>query len=275
MRAAARGGAWRASTAGLCRAFQQANLVILPNDDAAAFAAFCTRNPKPCPLIEITPPGEAEPKFSAPGADLRTDLPGYRVYRRGELAEKRDDVLDVWRDDMVAFLLGCSHTLENALAESGVPIRHIEQGTTVPMFVSSIRCLPAGRFDGPMVVTMRPVRRGMLPLVLELSARYPHAHGLPVHIGDPMQIGIADIATPDYGDAVELRPDEEPVFWACGVTPQAAVKAARPKLMITHEPGWMFMTDLPREAATSSISGSIGVRGASRSKSWLEKRGQD
>lgn len=252
LRAAARRGEWRASTAGHCPAYQQANLVLLPADVAPDFAAFCTRNPRPCPLLEITPPGEWEPKLSAPGADLRTDVPGYRVYRRGELAESPADLRSLWRDDLVGFLLGCSHTFEHALGEAGVEVRHVAQGTTVPMFVSSLRCLEAGRFRGPMVVTFRPVPRRQLALVLELSARYPHAHGSPVHVGDPGQIGIEDLGRPDFGDPVPVGPDDVAVFWGCGVTPQAVAREARPELMITHEPGRMFMTDLPREALPGS-----------------------
>jgi uncharacterized protein YcsI (UPF0317 family) len=157
MRAAARRGEWRGSTGGQCPAYQQANLVILPKEAAVEFAAFCTRNPKPCPLIEITPPGDPEPARSAPGADLRTDLPGYRVYRGGELVEQRGEIRDLWRDDLVAFLLGCSLTFEHALIDAGVGVRNVEGGTLVPMFVSSLICRPAGRFHGPMVVTMRPI----------------------------------------------------------------------------------------------------------------------
>jgi uncharacterized protein YcsI (UPF0317 family) len=247
MRGAARRGEWRGSTGGHCPAYQQANLVILPKEAAAEFAAFCTRNPKPCPILEITPPGDPEPARSAPGADLRTDLPGYRVYRRGELAEQRGDIRDLWRDDLVAFLLGCSLTFEHALIEAGVRVRNVECGTLVPMFVSSLPCRPAGRFHGPMVVTMRPIPEAQVQLVGELSARYPHAHGAPVHVGVPEAIGIADLGRPDYGDPVAIHPDEVPVFWACGVTPQAVALEARPELMITHEPGMMFLTDLPRE----------------------------
>ena len=157
LRAAARRGAWRGTTGGHCPAYQQANLVILPQEAAVEFAAFCTRNPTPCPLIEITPPGDPEPARSAPGADLRTDLPGYRIYRQGELAEQRGDIRDLWRDDLVAFLLGCSLTVEHALIEAGVPVRNVERDTMVSMFVSNLACVPAGRFHGPMVVTMRPI----------------------------------------------------------------------------------------------------------------------
>ena len=247
LRAAARRREWQTSTAGHCPGYQQANLVILPAELASDFASFCTRNPKPCPLIEITPPGDPEPRLSAPGADLRTDVPGYRVYRSGELVETPPSLEAHWRGDLVGFLLGCSFTFEHALAEAGVELRHVAAGTTVPMFTSSLRCLPAGRFAGPMVVTLRPVPRRQLGLVLELSARYPHAHGVPVHVGDPEQIGVSDLGRPDFGDPVEVRADDVPVFWGCGVTPQAVAREARPELMITHEPGRMFVTDLPRE----------------------------
>jgi uncharacterized protein YcsI (UPF0317 family) len=252
LRSAARRGDWRRSTAGQCPAYQQANLVVLPSALAAEFASFCSRNPKPCPVIEVLPPGEWETRLAAPGADLRTDVPGYRLYRAGGVVERLDDLLQVWRDDLTAFLLGCSFTFEHALAEAGVPLRHVEQGTTVPMFVSTLACRPAGRFQGPMVVTMRPVRRSQLPLALEISARYPHAHGLPLHVGDPAAIGISDLSHPDYGDPVLVEADEVPVFWACGVTPQAVAREAGVEPMITHEPGRMFVTDLPREAGAGS-----------------------
>jgi uncharacterized protein YcsI (UPF0317 family) len=247
MRAAARRGEWHGSTAGQCPAHQQVNLVILPHEAAAEFAAFCTRNPRPCPLIEITPPGDPEPVRSAPGADLRTDLPGYRVYRQGELIEQRGDIRELWRDDLVAFLLGCSLTFDHALMEAGISVRHVESGCRVPMFTSSLPCRPAGRFRGPTVVTMRPIRESQVQLVGELSARYPHAHGAPLHVGSPESIGITDLDRPDYGDPVAIHGDEVPVFWACGVTPQAVACEARTELMITHEPGIMFLTDLPRE----------------------------
>ena len=247
MRALARRGEWRGATSGHCPAYQQANVAILPKEAAAEFAAFCTRNPKPCPLIEITPPGDPEPARSAPGADLRTDVGGYRVYRDGKLVEKRKQIRDLWRDDLVAFLMGCSLTFEHALVEAGVPVRNIECDTTISMFTTNVACRPAGRFHGPTVVTMRPVAQSQVQLVGELSARYPHAHGAPIHIGTPEAIGIADLGRPDYGDPVAIHPGEVPIFWACGVTPQAVALAARPEFMITHEPGIMFLTDLPRE----------------------------
>lgn len=242
-----RKGAFRRTTAGHCPGFHQANLVVLPAPSAAEFAAFCSRNPKPCPVLEILPPGEFAPMRCAIGADLRTDVPGYRVYRHGRLAEKCNDLRVIWQDDLVSFLLGCSFTFEHALAEAGLPLRHVEQGTTVPMFTSSIQCLPAGSARGPMVVTFRPMPVARLSEVLTLSARYPLAHGSPVHVGDPAEIGIRDLGHPDFGDPVELRAGEVPVFWACGVTPQAVALQSAPELMITHEPGSMFVTDLPRE----------------------------
>ncbi|MGI8562498.1 MAG: putative hydro-lyase [Candidatus Dormibacter sp.] len=247
LRGQIRAGDFRRTTAGHCPVYHQANLVVLPAAGAAEFAAFCSRNPKPCPVLEILPPGEYAPGRCATGADLRTDVPGYRVYREGRLAEKRHDLRQIWRDDFVSFLLGCSFTFEHALAEAGLPLRHVEQGTTVPMFRSSIQCLPAGSYQGPMVVTFRPMPAERLSDVLTLSARYPLAHGSPVHVGDPAEIGIRDLGRPDYGDPVQLRPGEVPVFWACGVTPQAAALKSAPELMITHEPGFMFVTDLPRE----------------------------
>jgi len=214
---------------------------------AVEFAAFCTRNPTPCPIIEITPPGDPEPVRAAPGADLRTDLPGYRVYRQGTLAEQRGDIRDLWRDDLVAFLLGCSLTFEHALVEAGVPLRNIECNTMISMFISNVACVSAGRFHGPMVVTMRPIAQAQVDLVCALSSRYPHAHGAPIHIGAPEAIGITDLSRPDYGEPVPISAQEVPVFWGCGVTTQAVAEQARVDLMITHEPAQMFVTDLPRE----------------------------
>ena len=247
MRALARRGEWNGTTAGHCSEYQQANLVILPMEAAAEFAAFCSRNPKPCPLIEITPPSDPEPARSAPGADLRTDVGGYRVYRNGKLTEQRKDIRGLWRDDLVGFLLGCSFTFEHALIDAGVGVRSIERNTFISMYTTNVLCRPAGRFHGPIVMTMRPVPEGKVQLVKELSGRYPHAHGVPMHVGTPEAIGITDLAHPTYGDPVSIDEGEVPVFWACGVTPQAVALASRPEFMITHEPGIMFLTDLPRQ----------------------------
>jgi uncharacterized protein YcsI (UPF0317 family) len=231
-------------TPGLAPGYVHANLVVLPRDWAFDFLLFCQRNPKPCPLLDVTEPGDSEPKGAAPGADLRTDLPAYRIWRNGELVGEPTDIRDYWRDDLVSFLIGCSFTFENALVEAGVPVRHIEAGVNVPMYRTNISCKPAGRFAGPMVVSMRPLSPAQTILATRICARTPLAHGAPIHFGDPAAIGIRDLAKPDFGDPVEIRTGEQPVFWACGVTPQAAVMHAKPPFAITHKPGHMFLTDL-------------------------------
>ena len=243
-RLAARRGILAGPTAGLAPGHAQANLVVLPQADAFDFLRFCLRNPKPCPVLEVTDPGSPEPTETAPGADLRTDVPRYRVYRDGELAAEPTDVAELWRDDLVAFLIGCSFTFERALLADGLPVRHIEEGVNVPMYLTTVPCRAAGRFSGPLVVSMRPMTPAQAIRATQITTRYPTVHGAPVHVGDPGQLGIADLGAPDYGDPVEVRPGEVPVFWACGVTPQAVAAASRPELMITHAPGHMFVTDL-------------------------------
>jgi len=247
-----REGKWRRPTAGLALGFVQTNLVILPRDLALDFFLFAQRNPKPCPVIEVTDVGSPEPKVSAPGADLRTDVPRYRIYREGSLAGEVTDLLSVWHEDLVAFLLGCSFTFESALLMAGIPVRHIEEDRNVPMFISSIPCVPAGVFHGPLVVTMRPIPAALVSRAVQVSGRYPGVHGAPVHIGDPALIGIRDLGAPDFGDPVTIRPGELPVFWACGVTPQAVAMQAKPPLMLTHAPGYMFITDLRNEELAAS-----------------------
>jgi uncharacterized protein YcsI (UPF0317 family) len=244
VRDAARRGELRAPTPGLAPGFVQANLVVVPRDLAFDFLLFCNRNPQPCPLLDVTDPGSPEPRAIAPGADVRVDLPRYRVYRYGELIEEPTDLRPWWRDDLVAFLLGCSFTFENALMQAGVPVRHIEQGRNVPMYRTSIPCRPAGAFRGPMVVSMRPLTPTQAETATRICDRFPRAHGTPVHVGDPSAIGVRDLAHPDFGDASDIRPGEVPVFWACGVTPQAVAMEARPPLLLTHSPGHMFLTDL-------------------------------
>ena len=235
-------------SAGLGRNYVQANLAVLPRAQAYDFLLFCQRNPRPCPLIEVCDAGSAEPANVAPGADLRTDIAAYRIYEQGELRAEVSDIRSYWREDLVAFLLGCSFTFEWALLEAGVRLWHIEQGRGVAMYRTSIACRPAGMFEGPMVVSMRPIRAQDLVKTVTTSARYPGAHGAPVHIGDPAAIGIRDIDCPDYGDRQSFAPGDVPVFWACGVTPQAVALASKPPLMITHSPGHMFITDLPNTA---------------------------
>jgi uncharacterized protein YcsI (UPF0317 family) len=248
IRQAIRQGRYTGGTSGLALGFVQANLVILPRAQAYDFLVFCQRNPRPCPLIEVTDPGNPEPAGVAAGADLRTDVPRYRIYREGRLDAEVTDIAKEWRDDLVAFLLGCSFTFENALLQSGVPVRNIEENRIVSMWRTSLQCRPAGIFRGPMVVSMRPIPAPLIPRAVTATARYPMAHGAPVHVGDPARIGIADVHKPDWGDAVTIHAGEEPVFWACGVTPQAVALEARPPLVITHAPGHMFITDLPDHA---------------------------
>jgi uncharacterized protein YcsI (UPF0317 family) len=243
VRRAARSGAWTKPTAGLALGRVQANLVVTPRALAFDFLLFCQRNPKPCPLLDVTLPGDPEPKTAAPGADLRTDVPRYCVYQGGVLTEEPGDLLRHWSKDSVGFLLGCSFTFENALLEAGLPVRHIAEGRNVPMYRTNIACRPAGVFRGPMVVSMRPMTPAQAIRAVQVCSRFPRAHGVPVHIGDPAALGIADVDKPDFGDAVTIQPGEVPVFWACGVTPQAVAMAAKPPLLFTHHPGHMFVTD--------------------------------
>ncbi len=243
-----REGQWRGPTAGLAPGYVQANLVVLPRDLAYDFLLFAQRNPKPCPVLEVTDTGSPEPRLSAPGADLRTDVPKYRIYRDGHFAQEVTDLRDAWTPDLVAFLLGCSFTFESALLQAGIPVRHIEEGKNVSMFTTSIPCTPAGSFCGPLVVTMRPIPPPLVPRAVQISGRFPAVHGAPVHVGDPGALGIRDLGRPDFGDPVTIHPGEIPVFWACGVTPQAVAMQAKPPLMITHAPGHMFITDLHDES---------------------------
>lgn len=244
VRQACRTGLWQTQTSGLVPGATQANLVILPRTDAEEFAEFCRRNPKPCPVLEITSPGSFEAVQIAPRSDLRTDLPGYRIWRVGKLDAEPSDLHGFWRDDLVSFLIGCSFTFEAALIKAGLRIRHLEEGRNVPMYITNRPCTAAGRFHGPLVVSMRPFPAEEARRAAKITAEYPAVHGAPVHSGDPAALGIADLSRPDFGDAVTVHPDETPVFWACGVTPQAIVVNSRPDFVITHQPGGMFLTDL-------------------------------
>ena len=243
VRQAVREGRWAGPTAGMATGFVQANLVILPRDWAFDFLLFCQRNPRPCPLLEVTEPGDWEPRGLAEGADLRSDLPRYRVYREGVLTEEPTDIRTLWREGLVSFLIGCSFTFEGALLEAGLPVRHIEMGVNVPMYVTSVACRTAGRLKGPMVMTMRPIPAAMVARAVTATALFPSVHGAPLHIGEPDAIGIKDLSRPDHGDPVEIREGEVPVFWGCGVTPQAVLAASRPPFAITHAPGHMFVSD--------------------------------
>jgi uncharacterized protein YcsI (UPF0317 family) len=227
----------------------QANLVILPERWAADFSEFCRLNAQACPLLEMTATGDPVPHGAAPDADLRTDVPRYRVFRHGVMeTEEPTEIQHLWRDDLVSFLLGCSFTFESGLEQAGLPVRHIQLGCNVPMYRTSVPCTAAGPFAGPLVVSMRPYRADQIDAVRQVTARYPRMHGAPVHVGDPRAIGIERLDRPDFGDAVPVEEGEVPVFWACGVTPQLAIAAARPDLAITHSPGHMFLTDWRDEA---------------------------
>lgn len=228
-------------TSGWCAGWTQANLVAVPREYAWDVLLFAQRNPKPCPVLDVLEPGELGGALL--DGDIRTDLPGYRVHRDGELVDQPSDVEKYWRDDLVAFLIGCSFTFENALLTAGVPVRHLAQGTNVPMYRTIRRCRTAGRLSGPLVVSMRPVPADLVDTAVSVTARYPAVHGAPVHAGDPAELGITDLDAPDYGDPVPMTDGEVPVFWGCGVTPQAAVLESRLPLAITHEPGQMLITD--------------------------------
>lgn len=247
IRAQIRTGEWSAPTTGAASGYTQANLVILPQKYAYDFLLFCVRNPKTCPLIEVTDLGSPVPQKTAPEADLRTDLPKYRIYKDGKLADEVTDITAYWQDDFVSFLIGCSFTFEKPLLDNDIPIRYIEEGRNVSMYKTNIPCESAGVFAGPMVVSMRPMKPEDAIRAVQITSRFPSVHGAPVHIGDPQQIGISDINKPDFGDSVTIHDGEIPVFWGCGVTPQAAIMASKPDLVITHAPGHMFITDVKEE----------------------------
>ncbi|MDT0345416.1 putative hydro-lyase [Streptomyces litchfieldiae] len=231
-----------APTSGWAPGHMQANLIAVPADWAGDMEQFCRRNPQACPVLDVTAPGSWRTPL-APGADLRTDLPRYRVWEDGELRGEPAEVTGHWRDDLVTFLIGCSFTFETALADAGVPLRHTEQGRNVPMYRTNRSCRPGGRLSGPLVVSMRPIPAHLVTRARTVSASMPSMHGGPVHTGNPAGLGIRDLARPDFGEAVALRPGDIPVFWACGVTPQAALMSARIPFAITHAPGYMFITD--------------------------------
>jgi len=242
-RLAIRGGDWTGPTAGLAPGYVQGNLAILPQALASDFMRFCQLNPKPCPLLAVGAPGDWRLPALAQDLDIRTDVPRYRVFERGELVEEPRDIRDHWRDDLVAFALGCSFSFEDALIQDGIELRHMTCGLTVPMYRTSVETHAAGPFHGPLVVSMRPMKPADAIRAIQITTRFPAVHGAPVHIGRPDLIGIKDIGKPDYGDAVPMRDDEIPVFWACGVTPQSVVATVKPDFCITHYPGTMLVTD--------------------------------
>ena len=239
-----RQGRWQGHTSGLADEHVQGNVVILPEALAGDFLLYCQRNPKPCPLLAVSEPGVAMLPTLGEDIDICSDLPRYRVWRHGEVVAEPSDISSLWRDDLVTFVLGCSFSFEQALMDAGLPLRHVAQGKNVSMYRTNIQTERAGQFHGPMVVTMRPLKAADAIRAVQITSRFPNVHGAPVHVGDPALIGIADLQAPDYGDAVAVMDDELPVFWACGVTPQAALVQARPEFCITHAPGAMLITDL-------------------------------
>ena len=232
-------------TSGMCNGYAQANMAVLPKDLAFDFLLFTQRNQKPCPVLDVTEPGSPVPRLIAPNADLRYDIPRYRIYKKGELTDEVTNLDKYWRDDLVAFLLGCSFSFEGPMLDAGLDVRHITDNHNVPMYITNIECVPAGVFHGPMVVSMRPMKPKDAVRAVQVTSRMPFVHGAPIHFGDPEAIGIKDISKPDFGDASVIKPGEVPVFWACGVTPQAVAMAVKPEFMITHAPGHMFISDVP------------------------------
>jgi uncharacterized protein YcsI (UPF0317 family) len=238
-------------TAGLASGCVQANLMILPQSLAHEFLLFCQRNPKPCPLLAVTQAGD----FSLPSLghdiDIRRDIPQYRVWRHGELVAEPLNLMDVWQDDLVSFVIGCSFSFEEALLANGIDVRHITQGTNVPMYRTNIPTQSTTVLSGPLVVSMRPMKAADAIRAIQITSRFPAVHGAPVHLGDPALIGIARLDQPDYGEPVDIQDDEIPVFWACGVTPQSVIDTVKPEFSITHAPGHMLITDISNSSLAS------------------------
>ncbi|MCI8934857.1 MAG: putative hydro-lyase [Clostridiaceae bacterium] len=245
MRRAIRQGKYQGPTAGLCMGFAQCNLIALPKSLAYDFLLFAQRNSRACPVLEVSDAGSRRLEWLAQDLDLARDFPRYRLYENGELTGEYTDAEALWRPDLVSFLIGCSFSFEGALLEAGLPVRHIEQGRNVPMYRTNLPCRPAGVFHGNMVVSMRPMTPAQAIRAANVTAAMPRVHGAPIHWGDPATIGIQEIDRPDYGDAVDQKPGEIPVFWPCGVTPQNVVTQAKPPFAITHSPGHMLITDIP------------------------------
>ncbi|MFK7835514.1 MAG: putative hydro-lyase [Sulfitobacter sp.] len=253
VRTAIRSGFYAGHTAGLAAGKLQCNLAILPERFALDFLRFCQRNPKPCPLVGVGDSGNPMLPTLGHDIDIRTDVPRYRVFRDGRLDAEVTDVSDIWQDDLVTVALGCSFTFENALLRAGIPVRHIDTGRNVPMYRSNIDLAPAGPFHGKMVVTMRPIPEAQVEEARAISAKFPQAHGAPIAAGAPGDIGIADLATPDWGEAVTINQGEVPVYWACGVTPQNVLLDAQLPLCITHAPGHMLISDVAEDAETTIL----------------------
>ena len=244
VRQSARSGDLNGHTSGLARGNLQGNVVILPSSHAGSFLQYCLNNPKPCPLIGVSSLGDPTLPSLGRDIDIRTDLPRYRVFHDGAFEQEVTDIADLWRDDLITFVIGCSFTFEQALEDAGIKVRNVDAAVNVPMFRTRIETMPAGPFGGPVVVTMRPVPEDLVPAAFEATRAFTHSHGAPIHVGAASELGIEDLGKPDFGDPVEVAEGEVPVFWACGVTPQLALSAAKPPLCITHSPGSMLVTDL-------------------------------
>ncbi len=249
LRARIRSGQWTLPTTGLAPGYVQANLVMLHREEAFHFLLFCIRNPKPCPILDVLDPGQVEPSIAA-GADLRSDLPRYNVFEQGKLKGEVQDVTNLFHEEMVSFLLGCSFSFENGLLAAGIPVRNLEEGKNVSMYITNRTCVPAGPFSGRLVVTMRPMTPEEAVRAAQVTTRFHLTHGAPVHLGSPEAIGIKDLAQPDFGDPVSIKADEIPVFWACGVTAMLAATSTSLPLVITHAPGHMFVSDMRDEDLT-------------------------
>lgn len=239
-----RNNGFQKPTAGMCPGYAQTNLIVLPWEDAYDLLLFAQRNPKPIPILEVTEVGSRELQTLGNDIDVATDFPKYRIYRNGKMVDEYLSVVDFWREDLVSFLIGCSFSFEDLLVDAGIEIRHITEKANVPMFNTNIPLKQAGKFSGNMVVSMRPIKSSQIATAVNVTNRLPGVHGAPIQIGNPAEIGIYDLAHPDYGDAVTINENEIPVFWACGVTPQAAVMASKPKFAITHSPGHMLITNI-------------------------------
>jgi len=238
-----RKGQFKEMTSGLCRGFIQGNLVILPKKYAEDFKLFCERNPAPCPLLSISEPGDPFISQLGDDIDIRTDVPEYHIFINGKLADTVTQIKNYWQDDFVTFILGCSFSFEDALIENGINIRNVELKKNVSMYQTKLKTISTKYFSGNYVVSMRPLLSKDIDRAIEITSRYPKAHGAPVHIGSPDKIGISNLAKPDFGDEVYVFNDEVPVFWACGVTPQLAIREAKIPIAITHVPGKMLITD--------------------------------
>jgi uncharacterized protein YcsI (UPF0317 family) len=243
-RRAIRSGAYTGYTAGIAAGCVQANICILPRNSTEDFLLYCQRNPKPCPLIARSDPGDPRLPTLADDLDIRTDVPRYHIFRDGQFVEEVTDISSYWRDDLVTFALGCSFSFEEAMLESGLRLRFLERNDVAGVYVTNVDTIPAGPFRAPLMVTMRAFKPAEAIRAIQITSRFPNVHGAPVHIGDPAAIGV-DLTKryQDVGDG-EVADGEIPVFWACGLTPQLAVKNAKPSLCITHAPSSMLITDM-------------------------------